>query len=108
MKGDPADPADWQKVALIDLARARKSTGEGDLSAATLWLEQCAEKAVKGWLIGQGWALVKTHDLERLCNEVGQRGVDLSWDEGEAPFWRSGFQPDSAGRLPACTALTER
>lgn len=79
MKGNPGDPADWHKVALIDLDRARRNLGEGDLCATTLWLEQCAEKAVKGWLIGQGWALVKTHDLERLCNEVGQRGTDVSW-----------------------------
>jgi HEPN domain-containing protein len=79
MKGDPTNPADWQKVALTDLARARKNAGEGDLGAATLWLEQSAEKVMKGWLIGQGWTLVKTHDLERLCNEVQQHGVDVSW-----------------------------
>ena len=79
MKGDPSDPADWHKLALTDLARARKNIGEGDLGAATLWLEQSAEKAMKGWLIGRGWTLVKTHDLERLCREVKQHGLDVSW-----------------------------
>ncbi len=79
MKGDPDNPADWQKLALTDLERARKNVGEGDLAAATLWLEQSAEKVMKGWLIGQGWTLVKTHDLERLCREIGQQGIDVSW-----------------------------
>jgi HEPN domain-containing protein len=79
MKGDASDPADWLKLVRIDLARARKNSGDDDLSAATFWLEQSAEKALKGWLIGRGWALVKTHDLERLCGEVTQRGLDVSW-----------------------------
>jgi HEPN domain-containing protein len=48
MKGDPSNPADWLKIALADLARARKTVAEGDLPAATLWLEQAAEKAAKG------------------------------------------------------------
>lgn len=26
MKGDPGNPADWHKRALVDLARARKNT----------------------------------------------------------------------------------
>ena len=79
MKGDPTNPADWQKVTLADLARARKNIGEADLPAASLWLEQSAEKALKGWLIGRGWTLVKTHDLERLCDDVAQHGIDVSW-----------------------------
>lgn len=68
-------------MVVTDLARARKNSEEGDLSAATLWLEQSAEKALKGWLIGRGWTLVKTHDLERLCKEVRSYGFDVSWFE---------------------------
>ena len=79
MKGDPRNPADWLKIARADLTRARKTLGEGDLPAATLWLEQSAEKVAKGWLIGQGWSLAKTHDLERLANEITRRGLDVSW-----------------------------
>lgn len=79
MKGDPANPADWLKIANVDLVRARKGLADGDLPAATLWLEQASEKAAKGWLIGQGWPLIKTHDLERLANEIGLRGLDASW-----------------------------
>ncbi len=79
MKGDPGNPADWHKVAHADLVRARKCVAENDLPAATLWLEQAAEKAAKGWLIGQGWTLIKTHDLERLALEMGLRGMDVSW-----------------------------
>lgn len=40
--------------------------------------QQAVEKALKGWLIGQGWTLVKTHDLKRLAAEVILRGIDLS------------------------------
>ena len=84
MKGDPSNPADWLKIALADLVRARKNLAECDLPAATLWLEQSAEKATKGYLIGQGWTLVKTHDLERLANELRQRGLDVSWFQSAA------------------------
>ena len=79
MKGDPTNPADWQKIAVLDLARASKCLAEGDLPACTLWLEQAAEKASKGWLIGHGWNLIKTHDLERLACEIGTFGLNLSW-----------------------------
>ena len=63
----------------VESARAARhgSSITSDVHAATLWLEQSAEKAAKGWLIGRGWILVKTHDLERLANEVKLRGLDV-------------------------------
>ncbi len=79
MKGNPQDPADWHKLASADLARARRCQSGADYSATAFWLEQSAEKAIKGWLIGLGWVLIKTHDLERLANEASQRGTDLTW-----------------------------
>jgi HEPN domain-containing protein len=78
MKGDPLNPADWLRVASLDYERVLRAMEDNDSGAAVLWLEQSAEKALKGWLIGTGWALVKTHDLERLANECCVRGCDLT------------------------------
>ena len=78
MKGDPLNPADWLRAVAVDYDRVLRAIGDGDTGAAALWLEQAAEKAMKGWLIGQGWELIKTHDLERLANECSVRGCDLS------------------------------
>jgi HEPN domain-containing protein len=78
MKGDPHNPADWCQLARTDLARASRDLAAGDTPACAFWLAQAVEKALKGWLIGQGWQLVKTHDLKRLAAEVHIRGIDLS------------------------------
>ena len=79
MKGDPLNPADWLLVVRLDYDRVLRAMEDHDLGAASLWMEQAAEKAMKGWLIGTGWVLVKTHDLERLANECSVRGCDLVW-----------------------------
>lgn len=81
MKGDPRNPADWHTIASVDLVRARRAAADDDPTACVFWLEQAVEKALKGWLIGRGWALVKTHDLKRLAAEVAVRGLDLSAHE---------------------------
>jgi HEPN domain-containing protein len=78
MKGDPLNPADWLRIASLDYERVLRAMDDRDTGAAVLWLEQAAEKALKGWLIGTGWALVRTHDLERLANECCVRGCDLT------------------------------
>lgn len=62
-----------------DLAGARRNLAAGDLSFAAFGLQQAAEKAIKGWLIGRGWAMVKTHDLRRLILEAAERGIDIRW-----------------------------
>jgi HEPN domain-containing protein len=79
MKGDPRNPADWLKLALRDLTSARGCLRDQNLYLAVFCLEQAAEKALKGWLIGTGWSLVKTHDLERLMHDCAAYGVDLAW-----------------------------
>lgn len=84
MRGDPLVPADWLALAQIDLRRVRATLRDADFGAAAFWLQQSAEKALKGWLIGCGWALVKTHDLERLAGAVTQFGQTLSWFEPTA------------------------
>jgi HEPN domain-containing protein len=79
MKGNPQNPDDWQKIAALDMRRATKALADNDLSACCLWLQQAAEKSLKGWLIGKHWDLVKTHDLERMIHETAGYGEDLAW-----------------------------
>ncbi|MCX6879319.1 MAG: HEPN domain-containing protein [Verrucomicrobia bacterium] len=79
MKGNPQNPADWHKIAALDWRRASRALAENDLSACCLWLQLAAEKSLKGWLIGNGWSLVKTHDLERMIHEAATYGENLGW-----------------------------
>jgi len=39
-----------------------------DPSAAGFFLQQRVEKFLKGWLVSRGWALRKTHELDRLLD----------------------------------------
>jgi hypothetical protein len=47
MKGDPLNPADWPRVATVDLDRARREIRAADFTAAGFWLQQSAEKPSK-------------------------------------------------------------
>jgi HEPN domain-containing protein len=78
MKGDPRNPADWFKLAGMDIIRAERDLAAKDCHAACFWLQQSAEKALKGWLISTGWELIKTHDLVRLCSECSVAGRDFT------------------------------
>ncbi len=53
-------------------------------------LGEVLEKVLKAELIRLGWFLVKTHDLEKLANELASRGSDLT-----------------AAAKPLCTSLAE-
>lgn len=79
MKGDPLNPLDWLAVARRDLRSFETLQNAGDIHMAGFCLQQASEKALKGWLIGQGWALVKTHSLGRLQAEALAHGLNLEW-----------------------------
>ena len=83
MKGDPRNSADWLKLARREIESGRRNLRVGDPHIVCYCAQQAAEKALKGWLIGQGWALVKTHDLKRLASEADSRGIDLSAFDAE-------------------------
>lgn len=76
---DPRDPQVWFDIAQKDLERAHRRFAEGDLTYCLFHLQQCAEKTIKGHLIGRGWNLQKTHDLDLLLHELRSAGVDCSW-----------------------------
>lgn len=65
-------PADWYAKGRRDLRRAEILLGDGDIEGTGFHLQQAAEKFLKGYLLGEGWKLNRTHDLEALLNEAVQ------------------------------------
>ena len=62
---------EWFEKAKHDLATVELIIREsGYADTAAILLQQAAEKYLKGYLIGKGWKLVKTHDLKQLLNEA--------------------------------------
>ena len=84
MRGDATSPVNWLAFARRDLAKAKADLLAGDVPYALTWMQQASEKALKGWLIGRGWELVKTHDVASLAQAAIQRGADLGWFLGTA------------------------
>lgn len=70
MRSDPNNPEAWFDFARRDLARAELFLRERDPAACVFYLQQAAEKFLKGRLIGAGWKLRKTHDLLTLLDEA--------------------------------------
>ena len=60
----------WRRYALRDWRRARIMARAGDLQATGMFLQQAVEKYLKGFLMDQGWALRKTHELDLLLEEA--------------------------------------
>jgi HEPN domain-containing protein len=61
---------DWFDKAAQDMRRVEILLAADDVEGAGFHLQQAAEKYLKGYLLGQGWALKRTHDLEVLLNEA--------------------------------------
>lgn len=62
---------EWIKKGRHDLealALILKNSGPADV--AGVLLQQALEKYLKGYLIVQGWKLLKTHDLKHLLDEA--------------------------------------
>ena len=62
---------EWYEKAKHDLETVNliiESSGYPD--TATVLLQQAVEKYLKGYLIGRGWKLIKTHDIKFLIDEA--------------------------------------
>jgi HEPN domain-containing protein len=79
MRNNPLDPESWFDYAEQDLVRAHKRFAEGDAMDGAHHLQQCAEKVMKGKLIGLGWPLQKTHNLTALLKELRAHALDIDW-----------------------------
>lgn len=62
---------EWLKKARHDLdALQDVLKGSAHPDVAGVLLQQGVEKYLKGYLIGKGWRLIKTHDLKQLLDEA--------------------------------------
>ncbi len=69
------NPSDWVFFADAELAAIRLLSANE--TAFFMCRSKCAEvleKLMKAELIGLGWPLVKTHDLQQLADELKARG----------------------------------
>lgn len=67
------EPKQWLEFAKIDLCSAQSLLRDGYFSTASYHCQQCAEKALKGFLIAHDDELLKTHDLDKLlgsCKKI--------------------------------------
>ena len=77
-KTDSNSPSDWLSFAESDLVGLH-ALAQQELSPqlCSSKLAEVLEKILKAELIRVGWTLEKTHDLEKLANELNARGSDL-------------------------------
>ena len=77
-KTDSNNPADWLFIAESDL-EAIKVCAEREVGFPMCQskLAETLEKIIKAELIRMGWFLEKTHDLEKLANELQALNSDL-------------------------------
>ncbi|MBL7199134.1 MAG: HEPN domain-containing protein [Anaerolineae bacterium] len=61
---------DWFEKAARDMRRVEILLAADDIEGAGFHLQQAVEKYLKGYLLGKGWELRRTHDLEILLNEA--------------------------------------
>ena len=68
---DESNPADWFELALDRLQAVRVLWQQEGLTASGIeLLQEAVERYLKGFLIANGWRLVRTHDLEDLLHEA--------------------------------------
>src|SRR5260370_531975 len=73
-KTDANNPADWVWMAAADLEMVRSAAAQqAGFTACRSKLAEVLEKTMKAELIRLGWNLKRTHDLERLLDELVAR-----------------------------------
>jgi HEPN domain-containing protein len=63
-------PRDWFAKAAQDMKRVEVLLATNDDEGAGFHLQQAAEKYLKGYLLGRGWQLKRTHDLDDLIDDA--------------------------------------
>lgn len=77
-KTDASNPADWLWLARSELEVIRlASAQQTGFIVCRSKLAEVVEKTMKAELIRLGWSLERTHDLERLLDELVARQSDL-------------------------------
>ncbi len=77
-KTDSNNPADWLFFAREDIEAVRL-LAEREISyhLCQSKLAEALEKTLKAELIAKGWFLEKVHDLQKLIDELIERGSDI-------------------------------
>lgn len=71
MKTSESNPDDWYQMAEDRLRAADAVFAQLDVSYAGVeLLHEAVERYLKGYLVSQGWALRRTHDLGELLAEA--------------------------------------
>jgi HEPN domain-containing protein len=68
---------DWFRIGDEDLKASEILLREDSLKISAFHLQQAIEKYLKGYLLSQGWKLIRTHDLEQLLDYVGKYTSDF-------------------------------
>ena len=72
-------PKEWLKKASGDLKAAKLLLKEDDILDVAVYLShQCAEKALKTYLVFSHSSLLKTHDLLKLLETCAQQDRSFS------------------------------
>jgi len=78
---------EWFQFGEGDLVGAKiLSNAKGSSNTIGLLLQQAIEKYLKGYLLGHGWELVKTHNIEFLLAEAARFNENFTafYDFGRA------------------------
>jgi HEPN domain-containing protein len=80
-KTDSGSRDDWLSFAEADLDAVRLlAEHEVSFRVCRSKLAEALEKLLKGDLVGRGWGLLKTHDLQHLCDELASRDAETATD----------------------------
>jgi HEPN domain-containing protein len=99
--------SDWIKIARKDWERISLFFQAEDFDGAGFFLQQALEKYLKAWLLQQGWALEKIHQLHTLLDaamdydpslsrfeKVCERVSSYYFDQRYPPFGKAGLRKE--------------
>lgn len=95
---------EWIKQAEYELNMAEYLLQGGFYKGTCYHSQQCVEKTLKARLLEKGWALEKTHSMERLVSIGGDYNLDFNVTDDEIVFVDSiyrGRYPIETGLLPS-------
>jgi len=75
--GESLYPLDWLDGAKEDLVDIRALLDVNSIKSAAYHLQQAVQKTLKAFLLKQGWALERTHDLNKLLDEAVMHKPEL-------------------------------
>lgn len=100
------NPEDWYHLAAERLRAADVIYGvDGATWTGIELLQEAVERYLKGWLIGNGWKLERTHDLGQLIQAANGYSVEFEAfadfaDDLTQQFWLQHYPGDELSEQP--------